>query len=604
VISAPRVVVVLALTLSTIPLLARGSRVAVGPEFTVNRDSSPYSDEESLFHGPDAAGDAAGNFVVVWQDTYPESSPYIPSIQARRFDRSGAPRGHDFTVSDLTTYSRRDAPAVAARPAGDFIVVWEEYPYLRGDPSGTGILARRYDASGTAAGPPFLVNSYTPYGQSNPKVAMDTAGDFAVVWYYNDYGGGGSIIAGRSFDGTGAPLGPDFQVNTNTACCPAYNGVDEDPDGIEVAFNPSGRFMVAWEESQADDRRDVVARLFDPGGTPATPPFLVNTFTTDDQHYPGIAADPSGNFIVTWRSNAFPAADGIFARRFDGNGVPIGGELQVSTSEVGIYGAHVATDPAGHFVVVWDDTYSVIGREFDASGAPVGGEFRIDDPPPPLLGSQARTPTIGAAGGDFVVTWSSYYDGNWDVHARVLRQVSECSPVPLTTCREPTVERRGILWLMAGATPAHDRLVWRWVRGEATPLADFGSPFDTTRYAFCLYDASGAPQPRLVARAPAGDTCGPTPCWLPIGATRIDYNNHPRAPDGLSYVRLGSGTEGKATIVVKANGEKLALPALPLAAPVVAQLQAEGGPCWSATYDAFVVQNDATKFRANPDAGS
>ena len=48
---------------------------------------------------------------------------------------------------------------------------------------------------------------------------------------------------------------------------------------------------------------------------------------------------------------------------------------------------------------------------------------------------------------------------------------------------------------------AQDRLKWKWIRGTATSLADYGTPLSTTTYAFCMYDTNGLV---LGAIVPAG----------------------------------------------------------------------------------------------------
>jgi hypothetical protein len=82
--------------------------------------------------------------------------------------------------------------------------------------------------------------------------------------------------------------------------------------------------------------------------------------------------------VVAW------AADGIFARRYDGTGIPLGTAFQVNTytpvhhalPSVGIAGN-------GDFVVVWTSYYQdggkngVFGQRFDSTGAPVPGEVPI-----------------------------------------------------------------------------------------------------------------------------------------------------------------------------------------------------------------------------------
>ena len=72
--------------------------------------------------------------------------------------------------------------------------------------------------------------------------------------------------------------------------------------------------------------------------------------------------------------------------------------------------------------------------------------------------------------------------------------------------------------------------------------------------------------------------------------------------DGLQEIRLRSGSVGQPRISVRAGGEKLGLPPMPLTPPVTVQLQSSDAACFSSTYQNDIKKNDGEKFRANPDA--
>ena len=63
------------------------------------------------------------------------------------------------------------------------------------DGSSSGIFGQRYGASGAPLGPEFRVNTYTTHAQYVPAVAGDSAGDFVVVWtsYLQDGSSAGSF---------------------------------------------------------------------------------------------------------------------------------------------------------------------------------------------------------------------------------------------------------------------------------------------------------------------------------------------------------------------------------------------------------------------------
>ena len=103
--------------------------------------------------------------------------------------------------------------------AGNFVVVWSSAPdFLTTQPpqdgSGSGIFARRYDASGNPLSAEFQVNQYTTGSQYSPRIAMNPAGDFIVVWTSEHQDAQSSSIVARRYDNAGAPLGGEFRVNT------------------------------------------------------------------------------------------------------------------------------------------------------------------------------------------------------------------------------------------------------------------------------------------------------------------------------------------------------------------------------------------------------
>ena len=168
--------------------------------------------------------------------------------------------------------------------------------------------------------------------------------------------------------------------------------------------------------------------------------------------------------------------------------------------------------------------------------------------------------------------------------------------VPDSSCRAPTRSGRGIVKLRG------NRISWKWVKGEETPFAAFGTPELNTDYAVCVFDASGAPQPLMAARAPAGGTCTlGNPCWARKTTARIEYNDLLLgSPDGITQIRLKSGIDGKASVLVRGLDPSFGFPAPPLIPPVTVQLRAENGECWGAVYSTPRV-NDTTQFKANPD---
>ena len=177
-------------------------------------------------------------------------------------------------------------------------------------------------------------------------------------------------------------------------------------------------------------------------------------------------------------------------------------------------------------------------------------------------------------------------------------------PAPSVGCKRPTQPQKAQLLLKnktpeKKATPDKDEQVsWTWTKGQATTLAELGSPTTTDDYELCVY----GPGPSLLfsGHVPAGGTCGEAPCWKAMTGKGFSYTDKDRSPDGMEKLQLTAGAAGTAKMAAKGKGVNLHMPALgSLALPIEAQLRG-AGQCWAATYSTAVV-NTPEQFKAKSD---
>ena len=170
-----------------------------------------------------------------------------------------------------------------------------------------------------------------------------------------------------------------------------------------------------------------------------------------------------------------------------------------------------------------------------------------------------------------------------------------CPPAPSGTCRTPITSGKSRLTLKDRTPDRGDTLTWKWAPGDVTPKSDYGNPLVSDGWALCLYDGTTL---LASAGAPAGGMCGSKPCWRETAST-FSYSNRDASTSGTQKILLKQGlTPGKASIVVKGKGVKLAMPSLDLlVGPVTAELhRSGGGPCFAATYSAPFLKHDASNF--------
>jgi hypothetical protein len=214
-----------------------------GSEFQINTQTDLDQDD------PSVAIDGFGNFVVVWCSNGQDGSGW--GVFGQRYDANGAKIGTEFQINTYITDDQR-SPHVTMNSNGRHVVVWYSYGQ---DGSSAGAYGQIFGADGTAIGNEFQINTYTEGFQAPEGVAIDTAGNFVVVWICN--GQGGSVF-GRRFEANGTPIGGEFRINTE------LTGIRQQP---AVAMDAQGRFVVTWDGGQPG-AFDIYAQRFNAQGEP------------------------------------------------------------------------------------------------------------------------------------------------------------------------------------------------------------------------------------------------------------------------------------------------------------------------------------------------
>ncbi len=378
------------------------------------------------------ATDADGDFVAVWMSGGQDGSGY--GIYAQRINAAGVAQGVEFRVNTYTV-GNQEHPAVAMDSAGDFVVVWDSYGQ---DGESWGVYAQRYNAAGAPQGIEFRVNQPTSNTQTVPAVAMDSDGDFIVTWA--DGAPNGSPVPARDgsgygifaqrYNASGVAMGDDIQVNTYTAGNQFYP---------RIAADSAGDFVVTWHSNLQDGSGyGIYAQRFSAAGAKLGGELPVNTVTSGDQKYPSIAMDSAGDFVIAFESSD-GSSIGVFARRFDSAGAPQGIPVRVNSTTANLQDApRVAMDSTGDYVVIWESGsaqdgsgYGIYAQAYAFGGSAVGGEFPVNSTTPGNQGypDVSMTPT-----GDFVAVWQSRQEpGNsYGAYGQRFHGVFDTTPPTLT----------------------------------------------------------------------------------------------------------------------------------------------------------------------------
>jgi hypothetical protein len=275
-------------------------------------------------------------------------------VFSRAHGADGAPSGAEFQVNSYTTVGQYQ-PAITSNVNGGFVVVWSS---AYQDGSGYGVFGQRFNGAGARLGTEFQVNVTTQGYQETPAVARRTAGDFVVVW--SSYGQDGSsyAIVGQKFAANGAADGGEFIVNTTTAA---------QQTSPAVAKTATGEFLVVWEGAGQDGNGwGIAAQRYDASGYAVGGQIDVNTTTTGDQRRPAVGVDGFGNAVIVWQSVGQDGSGaGVYGRRFDAAGSALGAEFALHTTTAGDQARPaVSVDVSGRFVVAWEteDTDGIARR--------------------------------------------------------------------------------------------------------------------------------------------------------------------------------------------------------------------------------------------------
>ena len=390
----------------------------VGSEFRVNTFTT---------NGQTSAGVAAGangDFVVVWGSNLQDGS--YQGVYAQRYASNGSALGAEFRVNTYTSAAQQQ-PVVAAASNGDFVVAWMSNWQDTGS-YGWGVFGQRYASDGTTRGAEFRVNTFTTNNQWFPAIGAAPNGDFVVTWTSSQDGSNYSIHAQR-YASDGTARGSEFQANTYTTAWQAESS---------VAVAGNGNFIVTWGSQQEPSfNAGIYARRYASDGTSLGGEFHVNTYTTNTQWRPAIAAASNGDFVIAWESYAGQdgAGSGIYAQRFASDGTARGSEFRVNTQTADEQRRPtVAAEPDGDFVVAWrsnlqdGSAYGVYAQRYASDGTAVGAEFRVNTH---TTGTQGTPAVAAVASGAFVVAWESNgQDGSgYGVYAqRVANGLTVTSP--------------------------------------------------------------------------------------------------------------------------------------------------------------------------------
>lgn len=401
--------------------------LALSDEFQVNQ-FTPGSQYGSL-----AAIADDGSFVVVWQSSEGSES----DIQGRRYASDGTPLGAEFPIPAFSD-GVQGSPTVAMDSAGNFVVGWEG----PGPGNSRAIFARRFNNTGEAQGPEFVVKSSLTGNQTNPNVAMAPNGNFAFAWGSEDSTSPGLLL--RGFNAAGIPQGTQQVVSTN------FQG-----DFPAIAMGSDGDVVVAWQRFAAGSKPNqpsvlrIFARRFEETG-PTPPAISIGHIGVAE----GNSGSTNASFNVTLSA---PSTQTVTVQYLTANGTALAGNDYWSTAgaltfEPGQVTKTVQVPIIGDLVGEPNESFSVnLSNPVNATIADGQGFGTIvDDEPRISIGSVSQNEgNSGPTQFRFTVTLSASFSQTVKMQYRTLNGTASSNGG-----QADFVAKTGLLEFLPGETQA------------------------------------------------------------------------------------------------------------------------------------------------------
>ncbi len=427
-----------------------GNEIAITP---VDHLNPTYGSGEQYVYNSVAALQY-GDFMVSWKVW--ESG--INNIYGQRFNSDGNVIGAALKFNP-TTFDSSCGSALMTLNTGKLLAV------LCGADTSTNIpeiYGQWYDVNNNipVLGTKFNIST-TSFGKSQPYIAKFNDNKFAIIWESQE--NPVTKILAQVFVSTSSPISQalaftvdknvktalDFTTKVSHAedaanavkvkikslpgCGKLYDASNQEVNlshlyavsalqynSIGCTTNSTSFAYVVVDTQNAESGQSTVTLNIRPASE-----FKVNTYTVNNQEYPSIASLANGGFVIAWQSNGQDGDGyGVYAQKYDANGIALGFEFKVNTYTVGDQkNPSIASFVNGGFVIAWQSNsqdgggFGVYAQMYDASGDAVNGEFKvstnnISSVYPPIVTTLSN--------GGFIVTFSSYNDNSgWGTQAQI-----------------------------------------------------------------------------------------------------------------------------------------------------------------------------------------
>lgn len=489
---------------------------------------------------PDVAADPAGDYLVVFQEGVANDN-----VRGQRVSAAGALSGTAFNIS--TEVGTQASPAVAFN-GGDFIVVWV---------TSTGtidIRGARVSATGATLDPsPGVLVSGAPEQQTFPDVSCTAASCF-VSWQDR------RNFATTSFDIYGTTVSATMATGGEVAVTTANR-----PQTTVGIARSGSQWMAVWTDLRDGEVRNMYATRIANSGAVTDPTGLHLGRGFDRHATPTVTRTPS-IWSVMWSATHREDYNAVHVR-YSSSGA------QLDATPITVSGAAASQLLTGavftgtNLVAVWTDnrgaTRDIYGARINpATGQPVDATgFAISTAAADQAGAK-----IASNGTTSLVVWQDRRTGNFDVHGALLAADGTITVADFVICSAAGDQAR--------PTVAYDTTNGAYLVTWQDPSAD--TVAGTTDIRAARVSAAGAlldPACGSVISAAPGSQLSPDIAFA-SGRFLIVWEDRRNDPNGDIYGARVS-IAGSAIAVQDPSG--LAISAVPNAAQQVPTVAPYGG---------------------------
>lgn len=386
------------------------SGAPIGPNIKISVDpvvGSSYQGE------PAAAARADGLTLVVWLDGREGGTTFGATfdVYGQFLDASAQPIGPNFKVNDTTGPQRNTSVAVAADPAGGFVVAWIDRRAFPADPGD--VFAQRISAGGVLVGVNVRVNDDALGREQRAVRALAVPGSAFLIW--EDLRGNlglDSNVEAANVPFDASPPGINFRVNVSI---PARQGTPG------AAWDGRDAVLAVWEDGRNGSPDTYAISLLPDGTQRGSETQLNDDAAGGDQRRPRVGRG-SGRFLATW-TDLRSGTNDLFAQWVSSAGGRDGPNHRVWGDD-GVrrpVSAHTAVAPDGSALLVAhltreSDAGEIRGFYYVGVGATPASSFWISD----SLPSSQSTPRVTVTSSGFGAAWLDTREGATRIYAQRL----------------------------------------------------------------------------------------------------------------------------------------------------------------------------------------